>query len=78
MPPDVIEPPRIIVTFDPGNATDARIDVNPGVSIGQLALAGWLLTEQANDARRGQLLAAAQEQASIRALAAGLRNGGNR
>lgn len=71
-----VEPVKVTVTFSAVNSADPIVTMDPGVTIGQLALAAWVLENQAADARRGQMIAQAQEAQMRQALASGIRNGG--
>lgn len=69
-------PVKVTITFSAANSADPVLTMDPSLTIGQLALAAWVLENQAADARRGQMIAQAQEAQMRQALASGIRNGG--
>jgi hypothetical protein len=75
MSPDA-QPVRIVVEFAGPDSAVGQVVLQGPVTVGQLALAAWLLERQAEAAHQGAMVQAARDQLAVRSLAAGLRNGG--
>ena len=72
---DEPKPVRVIVTYSGPNTTDGLVSTEGLVTVGQLALAAWLLERQAADMRQVVMAAEAQRRAEVQAVANSFHNG---